>query len=154
MFLFKKTFGVRIWTFFKVPMLFLMRPVVHSLDEKHAEISIRLGYFTKNHFKSMYAGVLVAGADLGCGLLAMEIAKKNRGKILLLFKDIQASFYKRAMGRTLFVCNDGELISQAVLKAIRSGERQNLIVAVKAFCPDISQELVAEFKMILSLKNV
>jgi len=131
-----------------------MRPVVHTLDEKRAEISIRLGYFTKNHFKSMYAGVMVAGADLGCGLLAMEIAKKHRGKVLPLFKDLQASFYKRAMGRTMFVCEEGEVISQFVLEAIRSGKRQNITVGVKAFCPDISEELVAEFRMTLSLKNV
>lgn len=151
--LFKKTLGVRLWTLFKVPMLFLTRPVVCVLDEKRTEVSIKLSYLTKNHFKSMYVGVLVAGADLASGLLAIEVAKNRQEKVLPLFKDLQASFYRRAMGRTVFVCEEGERILQAVDLAIKSGERQNLTVGVRAFCPEISDETVAEFKMTLSLKK-
>ena len=56
----------------------------------------------------MYMGVLVGGADLASGLLAMEISQKNQRNISVIFKDMSASFFKRAEAETVFICNEGE----------------------------------------------
>lgn len=153
--LIKKTIGVRLWTLFKVPMLFFMSPIVKELDHKRASISIGLRYRTKNHFNSMYMGVLVAGADLACGLLALEIIRSREKKLSIIFKDISATFFKRAEARTIFVCDEGKRISQAIDEAIMTAKRQNITVKVSAFCPEKFSDIeVAQFKMTLSVKEI
>ena len=153
--LWKKTLGIRIWSFFKVPMLSLVCPTVKKLDDECCEILIRLRWLTKNHFNSMYMGVLVAGADAASGLLALEIAKKKGkqgGKVNVIFKAISAEFFRRADSHTSFVCEEGKKIEEAIEKVLQTKERQNLPVIVKAYCFKKSQEPVAEFRVILSLK--
>ena len=153
--LWKKTLGIRLWSFFKVPMLSLVCPSVKKLDGKTCEILIRLRWLTKNHFNSMYMGVLAAGADAASGLLALEIAKKKGkqgGKVNVIFKAISAEFFRRADSHTSFVCEEGDKIEEAVSRVLHTGERQNIPVTVKAYCFKKSREPVAKFRVTLSLK--
>ena len=89
-------------------MLFLMSPVVKELTNEKCVIALPFRYLTKNHFRAMYMGVLVGGADLASGLLATHLMKKNKKRCVLAFKDMSAKFLKRAEGRTIFVCSEGK----------------------------------------------
>lgn len=151
--LFMKTLGLRFWTLGKVPMLFLSSPVIEALEPGRCEISIKLRYLTKNHFNCMYLGALVGGADLASGLLAMEISKEYGGKVGLIFKNLSGNFHKRAEGRTHFICDSGDAIRQGLKEACETGERRNVPVVIKAYCPDLSPDCVADFAMTISLKK-
>ena len=89
---FKDTLYVRLWALFKVPMLFLMRPSVQELSEEKCVIALPFRFLNKNHFRAMYMGVLVGGADLASGLLATRIMQKRKKRCVLAFKDISAVF--------------------------------------------------------------
>ena len=137
----------------KIPLLWFCRPKIIYIDQDSVEIKIPLSRRTKNHLGSMYFGALSVGADITGGFLAMSCIKKNKHNIALIFKDFKADFLKRAEGDVHFKCNQGSEIIQLVEKAIRSNERENMIVDIDAFVPSISNDIVAKFQLTLSLKE-
>lgn len=154
---FRETARLRLFGLLKIPVIFFVGPKVIEINDERCVIEIPLNRRTRNHYRSMYFGVLAAGADLGAGLLAQYIAEKHAagpsGKVGILFKDFKADFLKRAEANTHFVCEEGENIRQAVAKAIETKERQNIPVRVYATVPSKSgSEPVAEFVLTLSLK--
>jgi acyl-coenzyme A thioesterase PaaI-like protein len=151
---FRETAKLRLFGLLKVPVLFFVSPSVRELSDSRCIIRIPLNRRTRNHLNSMYFGVLACGADAAGGLLAMHhIEKQAPGQVSLIFKDFQANFLKRAEGDTDFRCDDGQVLAEAVRKAIQTGERQNSPLKIIATTPRQSgAEAVAEFTLTISLK--
>ena len=146
--LYLKIFGLT-----KIPLLWFCRPKIIHLDEKSVEIKIPLKRRTKNHLGSMYFGALSVGADITGGFLAMICIQNSKRKVALIFKDFKADFLKRAEGDVHFRCNQGSDIIRLVEKTIDSGQRENMIVNIDAYVPSISDDIVANFELTLSLKE-
>ena len=146
--LYLKIFGLT-----KIPLLWFCRPKIIHLDEKSVEIKIPLKRRTKNHLGSMYFGALSVGADITGGFLAMICIQNSKRKVALIFKDFKADFLKRAEGDVHFRCNQGSDIIKLVEKTIDSGQRENMIVNIDAYVPSISDDIVANFELTLSLKE-
>ena len=144
---------IRQFGIFKVPMIWYCRPkVIEHTDEK-IEIKIALRRRTKNHFGSMYFGVLAVGADITGGFLAMEPIKESGRNITLIFKDFKANFLKRPEGDVHFICNDGLAIRDLVKQASGSAVRHNYKLNIDATVPSLSKDVVARFELTLSLKD-
>lgn len=145
---------VRYFGLTKVPAIFFARPRVHALEETHCDIGIRLRRRTKNHLNSMYIGILILGADLAAGLLAMDLISKSGRKLVLVFKDVHADFLKRVDADARFVCNEGKAISALIQKVIDTGERQHATLNVSVIAPDkYGDEILANVTLTLSLKE-
>ena len=149
----KLTWLIRLFGFTKVAMIYYCRPTVIHVDDDSLEIKIPLKRRTKNHINSMYFGALAVGADVTGGFLAMPPIQKSKRKIVLLFKDFNAKFLRRAEADVHFICKDGKAVSDLVNKAIETGERQNYTLKIKATTPKISDDIVAEFELTLSIKD-
>lgn len=150
----RETTRLRLWTLTKIPLLFFLRPSVVEASLRRTVIRIPLSRRSRNHLGSMYFGALCAGADLAGALTAMRRIDASGRRISLVFKDVKAQFFKRAEGDVLFSCEDGEAIAGLVRRAISSGEREELPVAVVATVPEkLGAEPVAEFLLTLSLKR-
>jgi acyl-coenzyme A thioesterase PaaI-like protein len=149
----KTNLQMLLFSFFKVPMIFYCRPKLVDISDNSLEIKIKLNRRTKNHLNSMYFGVLSVGADVTGGFLAMKCIQSSDSKIALIFKDFHADFLKRAEGDVHFICNDGQAIRQLVKTAEKSLERENLLVNIIAKVPSLSDDIVAKFKLTLSLKK-
>ncbi len=148
----RNTSFIRVFGFFKIPLLFYLRPTVVELNDSNCEIKIPLSRRSKNHLNSMYFAALAAGADLAGGLVAMKKIMDSKRKVSLVFQEFHASFYKRAESDVFFQCDQVQEIKELVNLAISTKERQKMDVKVKAFCPDKFEEPVAEFTLLLSLK--
>ena len=150
----KDTFLLRAFALTKIPALFFTGPSVISLSDEECTVSLPFQRRNKNHLGSMYFGVLCMGADIAGGLIADRLLRKvKNGKGSLIFKDFEAKFLKRAEGDTLFKCKDGAKIAEAVTRASESLERVEVPITVIATVPKkFGEELVAEFKLTLSLK--
>lgn len=150
----KDTLFLRAFSFAKIPLLFWASPRVVSLNEDTCVVSLPFIRRNKNHLGSMYFGALCIGADAAGGLIAAKLLSNLKGaKGSLIFKDFKANFLKRPEGETLFTCNDGARLSEAVKKAHETGERVDLPVEVVATVPKISgNEPVAQFVLTISLK--
>ena len=106
----KANLRLKIFAFVKIPLIFFCRPRVVALDEDRCEIRIPLRRRTRNHMNSMYFGALAIGADLACGLLALEQVRRKGIKVSFLFKDMRADFLKRPEGDVLFTCAEGAAV--------------------------------------------
>lgn len=123
---------IRAFGFFKIPLLFWISPKVIELSSTRCEVIVPLNRKTKNHLRSMYFGVLAAGADCAGGLFAMKLILESGKNISLAFKDFKAEFHSRAEADTHFICDQGEEIKAFVDKVINSDERHNMPVYIKA----------------------
>ncbi|WP_162046404.1 PaaI family thioesterase [Vibrio taketomensis] len=149
----KANFYLSSFGFLKVPLIWLCRPKIISLDDDKVEVVIPLRRRTKNHLNSMYFGVLAVGADVAGGYMAMNKAQQRGERISLAFKSVKADFLKRPEADVLFTCEDGRLIDDMLDKAIASGERINEPVKIVATCPSLNQdEPMAVFELTLSIK--
>jgi hypothetical protein len=102
----------------------------------------------------MYFGALCAGADLAGALTAMRRIEESGRRVSLIFKDVRASFLRRAEGDVVFACEDGAAVAALVERAIATGEREELPVTILArVVDDPSAEPAAEFVLTLSLKR-
>lgn len=146
------TIMLRYFGLTKIPMLFFCRPRLIENSETTVSISIALNRRTRNHLGSMYFGALAVGADCAAGLIAMNQIQNSGEKVSLIFKSLSANFLKRAEGDVCFSCNQGVEITALVKRAIEMKERVEMPVTVTATVPDISDESVAEFVLVLSLK--
>ncbi len=135
---------------FKIPMLGYTRPKLLELTATTVRVKIKLRWRTRNHLQSMYFGALAVGADVTAGIHAFYFAKKMEKKVSFAFKGMEAQFLKRAESDIVFTTTDGNLIQQAIEQSIKTGERVNQ--PVKVLATNTSDEVVAEFIMISSVK--
>ncbi len=132
----------------KIPMIGFVRPRIMEMDDQKVKIRIRLRRRTRNHLGSMYFGALAVGADLA-GAIHSVYFTGGKG-MSMSFKSMHAEFYKRAEGDVFFESCNGFFIQEIIEESRKSGERSNQIVEVSA--TNISGELVAHFKMEISIK--
>ena len=150
---FKTTLFLKFFGFLKVPMIYYCNPKVINISKESVEIKISSKRRTKNHIGSMYFGSLSVGADVTGAVIALDLIKKSKFKINLLFKDFKADFLKRAEGDVHFICNDGKLISEMIKETELSKKRVNKAIDITAYVPSkLKDTPVAKFILTLSLK--
>ena len=150
----KANLRLRMFALLKIPLLSFCRPRVLALDTDHCVVRIPLRRRTRNHLNSMYFGALAVGADLCCGLLALEEARRRGFKVSLIFKSMQCDFLKRAEGDVHFTCTEGKAVSEMLEETLRTGERVTRPMPIQATVPSVSgTEPVAEFTLTLCLKR-
>jgi hypothetical protein len=120
------------------------------MDDVSCAVTVPYKWFSQNPFKSTYFACLGMAAEMSAGALAMAYSYKSKPAISTLVTALEASFMKKAVGLTTFICNDGAMISQAIADAIGSGEGK--IVHVKSTGKNIAGETVAEFFITWSFK--
>lgn len=150
----RETLKLRAFGFFKIPLIFLISPSVLQLNDEKIEVKVPLNRRTRNHLKSMYFGVMAAGADCACGALAFHLINQMaHGRVNLIFKDFKADFLKRAEGDVIFSCSQGPVIQEAIRQSLETRERQNIPIEVIAYVPSVlGSEPAARFVLTLSLK--
>ena len=141
----------RLFLLSKLPSAFFSGLQVKSISQTKAEVTVPYKWFTQNPFKSTYFACLAMGAEMSTGLLAMMNTYKSEPAISMLVKGLEAVYYKKATGVTIFCCNDGAVIAATIEQAIKSGEGR--IIKVKATGTNKDGELIAEFFITWSFKS-
>lgn len=147
---------ILLWLFSikNLPMVFWLKPRVIELTDERCIIMMPFRRRARNHVKSMYFGVLCAGADLAGGIMAIKLFKKQKEKFTFVFKDFQADFLKRCEDDVYFICDEGALVSETIKRAIQTKQRENVTLNVTATIPSLfKDEPVGKFKLTLSLKQ-
>ena len=151
---FFESMKLRMVTWWQIPVICYCRPKIIHLDDESCKLRIPLNWRTRNHVQSMYIGVFTVGADLTGGLLTLRSIQKRKRKVVLIFKDFHANFFKRAEQDVIFICKDGAEIYHAVQQAVDKGERINLPINITAMLSqDTEDEPVANFRLTLSIKD-
>ena len=89
-------------------------------------------------------------AELSTGALIMMKIQATQKNISMLVIKNNASFSKKAKGLITFSCDQGNLVDEALEKALATGEGQTLILTAKGI--DLVGDEVASFDFEWSLK--
>lgn len=141
----------KIFLLFKLPMAFLAGLKMNKLTAKDAVVSMKYKYLNKNPFGSIYFACLLMGGELASGILAASIVYKSNPKISMLVVGVKSRFIKKALGKIIFECNQGEQILETIQKSLLTGESQTIDVLTVA--SDKEGDVVAEFIVNWSFKS-
>jgi hypothetical protein len=112
------------FTFFKLPAAFWCGVRVQSLSNQQCVVKVRHKWFNQNPFNSMYFAVQAMAAELSTGALVVSQIKASGKNVSMLVANNKATFTKKATGKIIFTCNDGQVSNQAIQQAIITNEGQ------------------------------
>lgn len=136
-------FRFRLFLLWKLPAAFLAGLRVRQVSSSSATVSLRYRWLTRNPFKSTYFASLAMAAEMSTGLLSMLYVRASGKPVSMLVSSIEAQFHKKAKGKTVFTCSDGESIAAVVQAAVEAGTSQ--MFRAKATGIDEAGDCVAEF---------
>lgn len=135
---------------FKLPSAFFAGVRLRGIDSKKCRVTVPYKWFSQNPFKSTYFACLAMAAEMSTGVLGLMQLHKRKPAISMLVVNLEAAYFKKAVGRTSFICEDGELIQTAVEETIATGEAK--VVRAKSVGKNKEGEVVAEFYITWSFK--
>jgi hypothetical protein len=129
--------------FLKLPSAFWCGVRTKSISPSQCIVTVKHRWFNQNPFNSMYFAVQAMAAELTTGALVMLQIKKSGKNISMLVANNKATFTKKATGKITFSCEEGNLVEEAISKAITTGEGQTLWLKSKGI--DEKGDQVSEF---------
>jgi hypothetical protein len=90
-------------------------------------------------------------AELSTGLYALLFITGIQPSVAVIITGLNARFLKKATGTTIFTCQEGEKLRQAVVQALETGEAA--VTTVKSIGKNEAGETVAEFEFTWSFKQ-
>src|SRR6187455_3059975 len=140
----------RMFLLSKLPSAYFSGVRVKSLDENKCEVSVPFKWFSQNPFRSTYFACLSMAAEMSTGALAMAHLYKINPPVSMLVVKVESEYFKKATGRTYFVCEDGRRFDKAIEETIATGEART--VKAKSIGKNKEGEIVAEFYITWSFK--
>ena len=117
---------INLFTLFKLPASYFSGIRVKEISPTSCKTSVRHRWINQNPFKSMFWAVQGMAAELTTGVLLIEKIQESKKNIAMLLVENNAQYFKKATGRIYFECNQGEIVDEAIARAIDTGEGQTL----------------------------
>lgn len=111
---------------FKLPAAYICGVRAKHIDDVKCITTVKHRWINQNPFNSLFWAVQGMAAELTTGALVMSKIMDSGKKISMLVANNNGSFSKKAVGRINFECLDGDLVDEAIQKAIDTGEGQTL----------------------------
>lgn len=134
----------------KLPMGFMSGLKIIELNENMASVSVRFKWINQNPFRSIYFAVLSMAAELSTGVLAFGNIYNRKPAVSMLVSKVEAAFTKKATGKIIFTCNDGQKIAAAIQQTIDTGA--GIVVPCTSTGINEQGEVVATFTFTWSFK--
>jgi hypothetical protein len=146
----KNPLKFRLFLMKNLPAAYFSGLKIMSVTGESSVVSIPYKWFTRNPFRCTYFACLSMAVEMSTGILALENIYKRSPKISMLVTGIEGKFYKKATGRTRFICEEGIVIKRTIETSIASGDAQSIKVLSSGF--NQQNELIAEFWITWSFK--
>jgi hypothetical protein len=148
--LMKHPFKFRMFLLSKLPSAYFTGVRVKEADEKKCVTTVPYKWFSKNPFRSTYFASLAMAAEMSTGALALAHLYKRKPSVSMLLVKLEAEYFKKAVDKTTFVCQDGELIQRTIEESIATGESKT--VRARSTGTNKAGAVVAEFFITWSFK--
>ncbi|ASZ10951.1 DUF4442 domain-containing protein [Chitinophaga pendula] len=139
-----------LFMFSKLPSAYIAGVRVRRVQRDGATTSVPYKWLSQNPFRSTYFACLAMAAELSTGLLAMLYIQSAPVQVSMLVTGLQASFHKKAVGRTYFTCDEGIAIRDAIATAIATQQAVSIVVNSHGKSEDGT--LIASFAVTWSFK--
>ena len=140
----------RMFLFLKLPSAFFSGVRIRALDETNCITSVPYKWFSQNPFRSTYFACLAMAAEMSTGVLGLLHIHKRKPAVSMLVVKLEAEYFKKAVGRTTFICEEGEQIKATIEKAVVSGQGE--VWRAKSIGKNEQGEPVATFYITWSFK--
>lgn len=140
----------RLFLLSRLPLVFFTGTHIREISTEHSVVSVKYSWLNQNPFRSAYFAVLSMAAELSTGALCMGFIYKRKPSVSMLIVKLEAEFLKKATGRILFKCEDGNKIHQTIEQAIHSGDSQSIRCTSTGY--NEKNEMVAVFYFVWSFK--
>ena len=136
--------------FSRLPNAFFAGVRIREVDENKCVVTVPYKWFTQNPFRSTYFACLSMAAEMSTGALSMAHSYKLNPPVSMLVVKVESEYFKKATGRTTFICEDGKPISETIEQAIRTREART--IRAKSVGRNKEGVIVAEFFITWSFK--
>ena len=133
-------------------------PIAHTagvkldnFENNKVVTSVTFGRMNQNPFGSMFWAVQGMAAEFAGGIMLLTKIQATGTDVSMLVIKNENQFFKKAKGKILFTCDQGELIDAAVQKAIASGESEEMILVSEGVNEE--DEIVGRFRFTWSIKK-
>ena len=140
----------RMFLLYKLPAAFFSGVRVKEVDENKCTVSIPYKWLTQNPFHSTYFASLSMAAEMSTGVLAMMYLYKRKPAVSMLVTKMEAQYFKKATGKTYFICEQGKELNMAIKEAIQTGMPKEIVV--RSAGTNIKGEKTADFDFTWSFK--
>jgi hypothetical protein len=117
---------INLFNLFNLPAVYLMGIRVKTITDEYCKVFVKYRWINQNPFKSMFWAVQGMAAELTTGALVMSKIKNSGKPISMLVANNNATFTKKATGRIVFICEDGQKVDDAIANAIATQEGQTI----------------------------
>ncbi len=141
----------RLFLFTKLPSAYFAGVRIKEINKNKAEVTVPYKWFSQNPFRSTYFACLAMAAEMSTGSLAMAYLYKRKPAVSMLVVGLEAQYFKKAISKTIFTCEDGAAFEKAVQETIATGEART----VKALSTGRNKEgdVIATFYITWSFKS-
>ena len=105
---------------FKLPAAWLTGVRLSLINESKCEVKVRFKWINQNPYRSMFWAVQAMAAELTTGMLLTKSIQDSNSDISMLLVSNKSSFYKKAVGKITFVCDEGEIAKQLINSTIKN----------------------------------
>jgi len=96
------------WMLFKLPAAWLTGVRISSISDTKCEVKVRFKWINQNPYRSMFWAVQGMAAELTTGMLLTKSIQESNTNISMLLVANKSNFYKKAVGKIKFICDEGE----------------------------------------------
>lgn len=141
---------INLFMLYKLPSAYFCGVRVRSISREKAIVKVKHRWINQNPFKSLYWAVQGMASEFASGILVMQEIRNSKKNISMLVTHQEGRFTKKAKGKILFTCNDGNLIRETIQKSIETKEGQ--IIHLKTEGVDEKGDVVSQFIYEWSIK--
>ena len=144
-------FSINYFLFFKLPSAYWSGVRVKSINNNECVVSVKLNWFNKNPFKSIFWAVQGMAAELSTGMLVSKQINDRKINVSMLVISSSSNFYKKAVGRIKFNCIQGNELKNIFDKL----DEKNPANKITMFSRGIDEvgDVVSDFKFEWSFKR-
>ena len=138
------------WMLFKLPAAWLTGVRISSISDTKCEVKVSFKWINQNPYRSMFWAVQGMAAELTTGMLLTKSIQESNTNISMLLIGNKSNFYKKAVGRIKFICEQGETAKE-LINLTKKNITHKAWLKAKGF--DETGDIVSEFDFEWSCKK-
>ena len=138
------------WMLFKLPAAWLTGVRISSISDTKCEVKARFKWINQNPYRSMFWAVQGMAAELTTGMLLTKSIQESNTNISMLLVANKSNFYKKAVGKIKFICDQGENAKE-LINLTKKNITHKAWLKAKGF--DETGDIVSEFDFEWSCKK-
>ena len=138
------------WMLFKLPAAWLTGVRISSISDAKCEVKVRFKWINQNPYRSMFWAVQGMAAELTTGMLLTKSIQESNTNISMLLVGNKSNFYKKAVGKIKFICDQGETAKE-LIDLTKKNITHKAWLKAKGF--DETGDMVSEFDFEWSCKK-